>query len=168
MISLRIPTIRLHGISGYRARTSSAVCAAASPMISNSLSSASTRRRSPSICCFVRPRTSSTASRAASSMCWRRISSSCRVMQAESFGENPVAEIGTQGVRGLEVHPAAEHGLELLFHPDELEKVRCALGLELDEHVNVALGAKVVAQHRAEERQPPHMMPPAEVRNGFG
>jgi len=39
--------------------------------------------------------------------------------------------------------------------------------LELDQHVNIALGAKIVAQNGAEESQLADMMAPAELRDAI-
>jgi hypothetical protein len=53
-------------------------------------------RRSPRMSSAVRPFASSTASRAASSMCRMRIRSSCRVMKRDGFSKDLISEIGAE------------------------------------------------------------------------
>ena len=52
-----------------------------------------------------------------------------------------------------EVYRPLEHPLHLLDHFHPIEQRVPGVGLELHEHVHVAVGAKVVAQDGAEERE---------------
>ena len=69
-----------------------------------------------------------------------------------------VAEAG----RRMQVHVASEELAELVLQIDELEEADPGIGGELDEHVDVALGAEVLTQNGAEEGEPKDAGTPAE------
>ncbi len=62
----------------------------------------------------------------------------------------------------MQIDPASDHPCQFILHGDEL-KPGCVSGIELHQNVHVAVRPEIIAQHRAEQGQPPDMMPPAEV-----
>src|SRR5918911_200318 len=69
-----------------------------------------------------------------------------------------VPELRTQRRRGVQVHAPAEECGQLVLQGDEGEAGHMP-GLELDQHVEIAVRAEVVgAQHRAEQGQPADMV----------
>ena len=85
-------------------------------------------------------------------------------MQWERLAEDPVSEVRTERPRRAEVDVPPEERRELLPRLAELEEARSAVGLELDEDVDVAPGTEVVAENRPEERETPHPVATAEGR----
>jgi hypothetical protein len=63
----------------------------------------------------------------------------------------------------MQVDGAPEHVAQLTLQVDELEQADVRLGLELDQHVDIALGTEVRAEHRAEEGQAVDVVAPAEA-----
>lgn len=57
----------------------------------------------------------------------------------------------------MEIHSSTEDSGELLLEVEEREP-RCMAGIELYQHVDVALGSEVVSKYRAEEREPADVM----------
>jgi hypothetical protein len=57
------------------------------------------------------------------------------------------------GAAAYQVHFPLEDGSELILHPNVIEKAPIGVGIEGNEDVDVALGAKVFSQDRAEQRQ---------------
>lgn len=115
----------------------------------------------------MRPRVSSTAFFAASSMCLRRIRLSCRDMERNSLAEDLIAKVRAERLGRFQVHIAAKNSAQLFFHPDEVKEAGDCLRLELHENVDVALEREVIAQHRPEKRELPDVIPPAEVGDDF-
>src|SRR2546428_78390 len=103
-----------------------------------------------------------TAWRAASSMCCRRTRSSCCDILDLGLAHDAVPEVAAQGARRVQIDLAPEDCGELILDIDERE-ARDVTGLELDEYVDVAAWAEVVAEHGAEERQLADVMPLAEL-----
>jgi hypothetical protein len=103
---------------------------------------------------------------AASCMCNNRTRSSCSAKLNLGLLQNPIAEVRAQARGRVEINAAAEEPCEFFLQRDEPE-ARHVPRLEFDQHINIGLGAKVLAQHGAEERQPPDMMTPAECAELF-
>src|SRR5712691_3651489 len=67
----------------------------------------------------------------------------------------------------VEVDPASQKISELFFELRQREVRITPVRLELDQHVDVAVGPEIVTKHGAEQRQPPDVMAPAEVGDPF-
>src|SRR5665648_20915 len=65
--------------------------------------------------------------------------------------DDALAEEMTEAGRRVQVDLAPEELAELALQVDELKQADTGVGGELDKHVDVALGAEVVAQHGSEE-----------------
>ena len=61
-----------------------------------------------------------------------------------------------------EIDVAPEDRAEILLHRFDVETRFMSL-LELHQHVHVAVGAEVVAEHRPEQVEPPDVVPAAEL-----
>ena len=75
------------------------------------------------------------------------------------LGPNLLPEIGAEKRWRIQVDRPSEDRRELVLHGKEGQP-RNMSGLEFDQHVDVALRAKIIAQDRAEECEPCDMMPP--------
>jgi hypothetical protein len=64
-------------------------------------------------------------------------------------------------LRRVEVHLAAEDLGKLGFHPKEVEPWY-VIGLELDQHIDIAVGTEILSQDRPKQGQAPDVVPPAE------
>ena len=95
-----------------------------------------------------------------------RTESSCRDILILGLSEDLVPEVAREEAWRVEVDPTAEDLRELSLHVEERQTGHVS-GLKLNEHINVTLGRKVLAENRAEERQPPHVVTAAERRNGI-
>lgn len=82
------------------------------------------------------------------------------------LGEDLVSEVSAEEARGVQVDGSAEDGGEFVLHGEEREAGGGA-GLELDEDVDVAVGAEVIAEHGAEESEAPDAVAAAEVGEGL-
>src|SRR2546423_1759037 len=82
------------------------------------------------------------------------------------FRQHSFADVRTHELRRIQVNPPTEDFRKLLLYREE-RKPRHAPRLELDQHVHVAVGTKVIAQHRAEEGQPADVVLSAEVGDLF-
>ena len=91
-----------------------------------------------------------------------RDKSSWRDIDVLGLPENLITKISTEESRRVEINPSAQHFRQLDLHAEKRETGRFTL-LELDQHVDVAVRAKVVAQHRAEQRQTPDMVALAQL-----
>src|SRR5919106_822583 len=91
--------------------------------------------------------------RAASIMCRIRTSSGC-LIQGPGRGPYLIAEEPAQILIGPELDvPVAEQPAEFQLHAREPKKPRCAARLELDEKVDVVVGALLASTGGAEERE---------------
>src|SRR5205823_5790446 len=63
-----------------------------------------------------------------------------------------------------EVHGSTEQILELLLDPNYIPERELGRRVEVDEHIHVAVGPKVVPQDRAEEPELSDVVFPAEIR----
>jgi hypothetical protein len=67
-------------------------------------------------------------------------------------GQNPVPSEGVaQAALGNEIDLPPEDGLQLLDHFHPVEQVQAVTRREFDQHIDVAVRAKVVPQHGAEQ-----------------
>src|SRR5207247_11082564 len=78
------------------------------------------------------------------------------------FSLDLTAESSAQKSRRVQVDLASEEIRKLFLHCEEAQ-ARDMPGFELDEHIDVAVRAKIVSKHRAEEGQSPDVVFPAEV-----
>src|SRR5579884_1185509 len=148
----RMPTTSRQGISGWALRSSALILLAASPTISTSFTSASastSSSRSPR----DRPCAMATARRAASRMCRRRVSSSACI-DGLSRIQDALPDVAAERRRRLDVDRPTEQIAQVLLNPAEREVADPRARLELDQHVDVARVAEVLAEHRPEEREP--------------
>jgi hypothetical protein len=104
----------------------------------------------------------STACTDTSSICPRYSRSPFGILNlgaSQDFVTDPaIEELGRD-----EIHtPATKESRELVLQPNETES-RNMPGLELHEHVDVAIGAEVVPQDGAEEGESPDVVAPAEL-----
>src|SRR6266511_2376144 len=142
-----------HRTRGYTFRLCSPTCFTASPTISTSFVSASRKSSSESRSPRDRPRPNSIAFWAASIMCRTRTSSG-RVIKGLGRRPHFVAEEPAQVLIGPELDvPVAKQPAEFQLHGREPEETRCAARLELDEKVDVAVGALLASADGAEERE---------------
>src|SRR5437867_13093487 len=107
-----------------------------------------------------------TTSRAWSSM-WRiGTESSRRDIHVLRFGQDFIPKILAPLLRRPEVDPAAEDLCELLLDVEESEAEPCAR-LELDEHVDIAVGPEVIAQDGTEQGETPNVTSAAKLGEAF-
>lgn len=99
-------------------------------------------------------RVSSTALRAKSRMCRSRTSGSCRDILNLSLGQDLIAEIFAERVRGVQFDlTVAEEERQFLLHIVELEQTNPRRRLKFHQHVDVTAGAEVRAQYGTEKRK---------------
>src|SRR6185295_1302371 len=95
-------------------------------------------------------------------MCPRYSRSPCGILNL-SGPQYFVANSVVQELRGHQIHgPASEERGELVLETNETQS-RHVSGLELDEHVDVALGPEILPQDGAEQGQPADVIAPAEL-----
>jgi hypothetical protein len=58
---------------------------------------------------------------------------------------------------------ALENPLQLQLHPGQADQSNPCAGSELHQHIDIAVGPKVIPQNRSEERQPMNVVAPAKV-----
>src|SRR6266508_377622 len=108
------------------------------------------------------PRGPSTSAPSASISCVGSRSSSSDIERL-GLAQHLVPNEWMQGLRHVEIHLAPQEAGELLLDLRQGEVRISVLGLELDEHVDVAVGSEVVAEDRAEQGQPADVVPPAKL-----
>src|SRR5947209_1724327 len=118
-------------------------------MTSNDLTRANASIRSRSRLARVRPIAKPRASRAASSM-WRSRVSSSTYVQGLRRPEHAPPNVATQRGRRRQVNPAAQNIRKLSLDRREAQP-NARTGLELDEHVDVAVVAEIIPHRRPEE-----------------
>jgi len=67
-----------------------------------------------------------------------------------------------------EVHFTTQQLGQLPFHTGHADQSHASVGLELDQHVHIAVWTKVVAKHRSEQREPANMVALTEGRHLAG
>src|SRR6266536_1368102 len=162
MSRFQSPTIGPQAMSACRSLIVRGVRAAASPTASRRRTTASWSSRSDSNAVRSLLATRDGASRAWSSMCRRRTSGSRRLIQRVRFGEDVITEERADKSGRIQIDPTPQDRGELILHGEEGEAGN-VVWLELDEHVNGAVRAEVIPQHRAEQRQSSDVVPSAEV-----
>ncbi len=115
---------------------------------------------------MYRPSTFSTAFRAMSSM-WPRYATSRCDIQRFSASQDLIAESRIESLRRHQVDTTPVQQLRQLPLDADKPETWHMTGLELHQNVDVAVGAKVLAKDRPEERQPADVVPPAERRDGI-
>src|SRR3990170_7555660 len=79
--------------------------------------------------------------------------------------QNFFTKVFTQASGGIHIHfLPAEKPRKFLFHVVQVEQSHPGAWLELNQHIDIAFGCEVVAQHRAEERELANMMALTEGR----
>src|SRR5215510_8977890 len=91
---------------------------------------------------------------------------SCRGIEHLRLVEDFMPEIQTPILRCVQVCLSAENLRQLSLHCEDGQAWRLS-GLKLHQHVHVASGREVIAQHRAEERQLANVMAPAKRGDFF-
>src|SRR6266568_334240 len=76
-----------------------------------------------------------------------------------------IAKVLTERGRGVQVDTAAKQCRQLVLDGDE-RIAGHVVRFELDKHVDIAVRAKVIAQHRSEQGKPPDVMPLTERSKG--
>jgi|ERR1039457_868038 hypothetical protein len=99
-------------------------------------------------------------------MCRSRTKLSWRDILNLGVGEHSVAEVTAQKPGCIKVDGPAKNTRQLILHREEVEAGNVS-GLEFHDHVHVTVWQKIVAQNRAEEREPTDVMPSAEGANAF-
>lgn len=99
---------------------------------------------------------------AASVRCRRRTVSSGRIKRTRCRGDL-VAEVAAEVLVGSQLDWAPRVASKLQFHLGEVDETRNAARVELDEDVDIAGGAEVIAQHRAVQCEPADAMAGGEV-----
>jgi hypothetical protein len=61
--------------------------------------------------------------------------------------------------------PSSKNTTQLDFHTGQGNQTHSSVGLKFDEHIDVAFGREIIAQHGTEERQLANPMPATEGRN---
>src|ERR1043165_1041185 len=93
----------------------------------------------------------------------RRSRSSRRGVQLLRLAKDLVPEVLAEEAGRVQVYLPAEQSGQFALHREEREAGRVA-GLELDQNVDVAIRPKVLAQHRAEQRQTRDVAPATKLR----
>src|SRR5437667_12123548 len=70
-----------------------------------------------------------------------------------------------EGLPDVKVDPASQDARKLFLLTRQREVGVAVVRLELDQHVDVAVGPKVVAEHRTEQSQPPDVVAATEIRD---
>jgi hypothetical protein len=78
------------------------------------------------------------------------MSESRRLIESIGLGEYLVTEVGAQKTGRIQVDAAPQNLGELILHPEERQPGDM-VRLELDQHVDIAVGTEVVAEHRPEQ-----------------
>ena len=157
----RIAMIFGQGIRGRTFLDSSEIRLAASPMISISLTSASTSMRSRLKSSLLRRAMKDTASLAASSMCLSRMTSASFILDG-GCRNHLVAEISAEVPGSPQVDLAAQLFRQFQFHAGDVEKSGLTPRLELHQNVDVAFGPKARGQDGTEKRQLANVIPPTD------
>ena len=77
--------------------------------------------------------------------------------------DDRVSEVNAEVLWCTKVDPSApQKSGKLTFNPGKSEKTNCGSWLELDKHINIALGPEIRAQDGTKERKPVNPMPYAE------
>jgi hypothetical protein len=92
--------------------------------------------------------------------------SSCRLIFDLRLAQNFVAQIFAQKSPSVEVHFSPKKLGEFALHGKEIKPDR-SVRLELDQHVDVAVRAEVIAKDRPEQRQFPNPVTSAKLRYLF-
>src|ERR1035437_7088519 len=97
-------------------------------------------------------------------MCRKRIWSSGGLILHHRLRHDMVAEILAEKTGCVEVHFSPQKRGEFAFHGEEPQPHGNA-GLKLHQHVDVAVGAEIISQNSAEQRQLANAVSPAEFGN---
>jgi hypothetical protein len=81
--------------------------------------------------------------------------------------KNILTEVAAQIFGRTEIHWPANNRFDLELHTRQSKEPGRILRLKFDQNVDVALGPKLVRQHRSEERKTANVMPPAELGDEF-
>ncbi len=102
------------------------------------------------------------SSRAASSICRRRIRSGAFILH-NGRRRHLIAEIPAQIAGSPQINLAAQFLAQLHFHPGYVEQRQSGLRFELDQNIDVAFRAKVRRQDGSEKREFSNVMAAAEI-----
>src|SRR5450756_237072 len=163
----RMPVTSLQAISGCASQKGRETRPAASPTISTACGTARASASVFSSSSALWSPSTLMAAWAASRMSRSRWASSLRDILFLRILEDLVAEVAAELLGRAQIDAATEKLAELLLHARHREVADRGLGLELDQHVDVALGAEIVAKHRAEERQAPDAAAAAELADAL-
>ena len=73
-----------------------------------------------------------------------------------------LAEVAAEICRRTQVYPAPDERTQLAFDTRQTDQTHRVAGLEVHQHVHVAIWPKVVPQHGTEQRQAADAVAPAE------
>jgi hypothetical protein len=115
----------------------------------------------------VHPSLNSSAASAASTI-WamKTLSRPCGIGDLGG-GDDVLAEEMAEAGRRVQIDVTSDELAELALETDELEEADPGIGGKLDEYVDVALGAEVLAQDGAEEGEAADAAPPTEGSQPF-
>src|SRR6266851_2999909 len=147
-----MPTISNHGSAGSAARPSALTRAAASPTIVSRQTIASVRMESRSTSARPRPRASSAARRAATSICCSRARSGAFI-DDPGGSQDTRADVRAEILRRAEVDGPTDDLRQLVLESHHVEQAHARGGREIDEEVQVAGGPEFVAERGPEDRQ---------------
>src|SRR5450759_838641 len=153
-----------HGTCGNASLSSWETLPAASPIISSALTRDKRSIRSRANSSRLRSFAKEIASCAASRMCRTRTRSALLILN-QCGGEDFVPKVTAQIARRAQVHFSAQHPAKLALHLHDAEQTGNMLKLELDQHIDVAVGSKAVREDGPEEREFADVVLPAKPLN---
>src|SRR5450830_752894 len=124
-------------------------------------------RRSLATLSLLRPSVNSTAASAASTIWAMKTRSRSGSIGDLGGVDDALTEEMAEAGRRVQIDLAPEELTEFALQIDELKEADARVGGELDEHVDVALGAEVVAQHGSEEGEATDAAAAAEARQAL-
>jgi hypothetical protein len=78
--------------------------------------------------------------------------------------DDPITEVRTEELGGVQVHFPAQQFGQFLFHRKECQ-AWSVVGLKLHQYIQIAVGPSIAVQHRAEDGEFADMMPSAKFRD---
>ena len=155
-----------HGTSATPARPSGDICLAASPIISISFTRDSRSIRSFYKSSRALPFANRIASRAATSMWFKRVKSAAFILN-RSRGQHFVAEIAADFPWCSQIYFSSQQIREFQLHSRQAKVSGSLAGLKLYQHVDVASGPESWCQDRSKQRQFSDVMADAKRLNLF-
>src|SRR5213078_4312708 len=95
-------------------------------------------------------------------MCARRSASSTFAINSFRLGKDFGLQPRAEESRRIQIHTPPQKFGKFILHAKKVQP-RCLSRSKLDQHIDIAVGAKIVAQHRSEKRQAADMIAAAEA-----